>query len=203
MDKREEVLKKIGLDVLNLKNSVLAKERVQNNYLPVIGEGNYFADIMFVGEAPGKNEAETGKPFCGRAGKVLDKLLSSINISREEVYITNIVKDRPPKNRDPLPEEIEIYAPFLDRQIEVIKPKVVATLGRFSMEYIMRRYGLEREVAPISVLHGQKLEACLPVGRVGKAKSFKLVPLYHPAAAIYNQHLMSTLEEDFKVLKKL
>jgi len=193
MDKREEALENIKLDVLNLKNSVLAKERIQNNYLPVIGEGNYSADIMFVGEAPGKNEAETGKPFCGRAGKVLDKLLLSIGISREEVYITNIVKDRPPKNRDPLPEEIEIYAPFLDRQIEIIKPKVVATLGRFSMEYIMRRYGLEREVAPISVLHGQKLEA----------KSFKLVPLYHPAAAIYNQHLMSTLEEDFKVLKKL
>jgi uracil-DNA glycosylase len=103
------------------------------------------------------------------------------------------VKDRPPKNRDPLPKEIELYAPFLDRQIEIIEPKVVATLGRFSMEYVMRRYGLESELDTITSLHGKVLEG----------KDFKLVPLYHPAAAIYNQHLKSTLMEDFQVLKNL
>lgn len=193
MTGKEEALEKVAKEVLNLKVSPLYEYRVENNYLPVFGEGSVDAKIIFVGEAPGKNEAITGKPFCGRAGKVLDTLLESVDISREEVYITSIVKDRPPKNRDPKPEEIALYAPFLDKQIEIIKPKIVATLGRFAMEYVMRRYGLEREVAPISVLHGQKLEA----------KSFKLVPLYHPAAAIYNQRLLEDLKKDFKMLTTL
>jgi len=90
----------------------------------VIGEGSHFSKIMFVGEAPGRNEAKTGRPFCGAAGKILDDLLGSVAIKREDVYITNIVKDRPPQNRDPLPEEIDSYGPFLDRQIEIIQPKV-------------------------------------------------------------------------------
>jgi len=107
--------------------------------------------------------------------------------------VTNIVKDRPPGNRDPYPDEIEIYAPFLDRQIKIIKPKVVATLGRFSMQYVMNRYGLEGELSSISALHG----------KVFSAKDFKVLPLYHPAAAIYNQHLLNTLKEDFKILKTI
>ncbi len=187
MDNRDELLKKIKDEVVSLEASPLYSYRIENKYFPVIGEGNHYAKIMFVGEAPGENEAKTGRPFCGRAGKVLDFLLQSINIKRGDVYITNIVKDRPPKNRDPLPEEIEAYAPFLDRQIEIINPKVIATLGRFSMEYVMRRYGLGKEIAPISALHGRILEA----------HAFKLIPLYHPAAAIYNQHLLPILKEDF------
>lgn len=138
-----EELKKIKDEILDLKESPLYAYRVENKYFPVIGEGNHSAEIMFIGEAPGENEAKTGRPFCGRAGKVLDALLQEISIERKDVYVTNIVKDRPPGNRDPLPEEISIYAPFLNRQIEIIKPKVVATLGRFSMVYIMNRYGLE------------------------------------------------------------
>jgi len=190
MAEREEGLKKIKEEVLNLSASPLYAERVKNKYFPVIGEGSHSAAIMFVGEAPGENEAKTGRPFCGRAGKLLDSLLDSAGIKREDVYITNIVKDRPPKNRDPLPDEIAIYAPFLDRQIELIKPKVIATLGRFSMQYVMNRYGLEFELDSISKLHGQ----------IFSADKFKVVPLYHPAAAIYNQQLLSTLKEDFKVL---
>jgi uracil-DNA glycosylase len=193
MEEREELLKKIKEDVLGLVESPLYKYRIDNKYFPVIGEGNHDASIMFVGEAPGENEAKTGRPFCGRAGKVLDGLLESVGIERKDVYVTNIVKDRPPANRDPLPEEINFYAPFLDKQIEIIKPKVVAALGRFSMTYIMNRYGLEWEVGPISVIHG----------KVFNAPQFKFVPLYHPAAAIYNQQLLSTLKEDFKVLKEL
>lgn len=193
MNKIEEALKKIKDEVLSLDASPLYVERVANKYFPVIGEGSHSARIMFIGEAPGENEAKTGRPFCGRAGKVLDDLLVSIGVDRKDVYVTNIVKDRPPKNRDPLPEEISIYAPFLDRQIEAIAPEIVATLGRFSMQYVMSRYGLEKELAPISALHGKLFQA----------KNFKFVPLYHPAAAIYNQHLMSTLREDFKILKKL
>src|SRR3989344_3313374 len=193
MAEREEGLKKIKEEVLNLSVSPLYAERVKNKYFPVIGEGSHSAAIMFVGEAPGENEAKTGRPFCGRDGKLLDSLLDSAGIKREDVYITNIVKDRPPKNRDPLPDEIAIYAPFLDRQIELIKPKVIATLGRFSMQYVMNRYGLEFELDSISKLHGQ----------IFSADKFKVVPLYHPAAAIYNQHLLDTLKEDFKVLKTL
>ena len=189
----DEELKKIKDEVIALKTSPLYAERMKNKYFPVIGEGNHFAEIMFIGEAPGENEAKTGKPFCGRAGKVLDLLLVSIGIERKDVYVTNIVKDRPPKNRDPLPEEIEIYAPFLDRQIEIIGPKVIATLGRFSMQYVMNRYGLEKDLDSISKLHG----------KVFATDNFKVVPLYHPAAAIYNQHLLDTLKEDFKVLKTL
>lgn len=193
MEEREERLKKIKEDVLNLAESPLYAERVRNKYFPVIGEGSHSAEIMFVGEAPGENEAKTGRPFCGRAGKVLEELLKSVDIDRKDVYITNIVKDRPPKNRDPLPDEIALYAPFLDRQIELIRPKVIATLGRFSMQYVMNRYGLDFELDSISRIHGQ----------VFSADRFKVVPLYHPAAAIYNQQLLSTLKEDFKVLPSL
>ena len=191
MSEKGELLKKIKDEVVVLKNSPLYAYRTENSYFPVIGEGNHEAQIMFVGEAPGENEAKTGRPFCGRAGKVLEKILETVEMKREEVYITNIVKDRPPGNRDPLPDEIAVYAPFLDRQIEIIKPKVIATLGRFSMQYVMHRYGLDFELDSISKLHGQ----------VFKAPNFIFVPLYHPAAAIYNQELMKVLESDFQVLK--
>ena len=193
INEKERALKAIKDEILCLVSSPLYKERIKNKYFPVIGEGNHSAWIMFIGEAPGENEAKTGRPFCGRAGKVLDELLVSAGIERKDVYVTNIVKDRPPGNRDPLPDEIEIYAPFLDRQIEIIKPKVIATLGRFSMQYVMSRYGLEFELDSISKLHG----------KVFTTDKFKVVPLYHPAAAIYNQHLLDTLKEDFKVLKNL
>ncbi len=192
MSKTDE-LKKIKDEIVDI-NGGLADTRRKEHYFPVIGEGSHDAKIMFVGEAPGEIEAKTGRPFVGRAGKFLDELLQSINIPREKVYITNIVKDRPPKNRDPLPDEIALYAPFLDKQIEIIKPKIIATLGRFSMAYVMNRYGLDWELGPISSLHGKIFES--PNG-------FKVLPLYHPAAAIYNQHLKPELFEDFKILKTL
>jgi uracil-DNA glycosylase len=197
MSEKTEALEKIKDDVVNLQESPLYTYRTENNYFPVIGEGSHDARIMFIGEAPGENEAKTGRPFCGRAGKLLDELLASINIPRESVYITNIVKDRPQKNRDPLPDEIDLYAPFLDRQIEIIKPAIIATLGRFSMEYIMKRYGLEWELGSITNLHGKIFDTEV------NGQKVKVVPLYHPAAAIYNQHLKSTLLEDFKVLANI
>ncbi len=193
---RTEELRKIKEEVLNLKKSPLYKERVKNKVFPVIGEGDHYAKIMFIGEAPGKNEAMTGRPFCGASGKVLDKLLASIKLDRKDVYITNIVKDRPPNNRDPLPEEIEFYAPFLDRQISIIKPEVIATLGRFSMQYIMERLGLADKLKSISQLHGQSFEADTDYGKV------QIVPLYHPATALYGQDI-SVLKKDFKILKKV
>ena len=122
-------MKKIKDEVLDLKNSPLYEYRTTNNFFPVIGEGNHDADIVFIGEAPGRNEAKTGRPFCGRAGDILDELLKSVELERESIYITNIVKDRPQNNRDPLPEEIEVYGPFLDRQIEMIRKELITMIN--------------------------------------------------------------------------
>ena len=194
---RSQALKQIREEVQNLKESPLYQERVNNQTLPVIGEGSHNAQLMFVGEAPGRNEAKTGRPFCGSAGKILDDLLASIGVKREAVYITNIVKDRPPSNRDPLPEEIAIYGPFLDRQIDIIKPLIIVTLGRFSMSYIMKKSGLEDSIKPISQLHGQILEGS------SLNSPIKVVVMYHPAAAIYNPKIKEVLQKDFQILSSL
>jgi len=196
MDNRTELLHQIKEEILNGKSLPLYKERVKNKVYPVIGEGNHNAKIMFIGEAPGKNEAETGRPFCGASGRILDELLASAGITRKDVYVTNIVKDRPPMNRDPFPEEIEAYAPYLDRQIEIIRPRVIATLGRFSMAYIMNRLGLNSQLESISQMHGKILEAKTNHGSV------KIVPLYHPAVAVYNANMKEALKKDFEILKQ-
>ena len=190
-NERTVLLREVEDEIINLKKSPLCKERIKNGVFPVIGEGRHFAKIMLVGEAPGKKEAQTGRPFCGAAGKVLDELLASASMKRSDVYITNIVKDRPTLNRDPSPEEIKIYAPFLDRQILIIKPKIIATLGRFSMEYIMKKFGLESQLKPIGQLHGKAFEAEADYGKI------KIIPLYHPAVALYNRNEMQTLKNDF------
>lgn len=196
-EERKELMRQIKDEVVGLKKSPLYEFRIENKNLPVIGDGSHFSEIMFIGEAPGRNEAKTGRPFCGRAGDILNELLESVGIKREDVYITNIVKDRPPKNRDPLPEEIKIYGPFLDRQIEIIKPKVIATLGRYAMGYVMKNFDLESELLPISQMHGKVFEAKASYGNI------KIVPLYHPAVAVYNSHTKDQLKKDFGVLKEL
>jgi uracil-DNA glycosylase family 4 len=195
-EERFEKLKEIRDELLNFKKSPLYEYRTKNKYFPVVGEGSHMAHIMFIGEAPGKNEAETGRPFCGASGRLLDQMLASIEINRPDVYITNIVKDRPPENRDPTPSEIELYAPFMDRQIEIIQPKVIATLGRFSMDYVMRRLGIGSQISSISNMHGKEFEAETDYGKV------MIVPLYHPAVALYNGSNKQTLLDDFQVLKK-
>ncbi len=192
---RTELLRQIKDEVINLKTSPLYRERIKNKVFPVIGEGSHHAKIMFIGEAPGRNEAETGRPFCGAAGKILDELLASVGIDRKDIYITNIVKDRPPFNRDPLPEEIRIYGPFLDRQIEIIQPEVIATLGRFSMDYIMKKFRLENQLKSISQMHGKIFETDTSYGKI------KIIPLYHPAVAIYNGTTKDILMKDFQILK--
>ncbi len=194
---RAAELEKIKNEVVGLKESPLYVERVKNNVYPVIGEGDHLASIMFVGEAPGKNEAATGKPFCGASGRILDELLASIELERQSVYVTNIVKDRPTDNRDPIPTEIEIYAPFLDRQIDIIQPKIIATLGRFSMVYVMKKFNLETKIEPISKMHGRSFEAMASYGPI------HIVPLYHPAVALYNGSTKVELLKDFKVLASL
>lgn len=191
----DEQLQQIKQEVIDLTISPLYAERVKNNVFPVIGEGSHTAKIMFVGEAPGKNEAATGRPFCGAAGKVLDQLLTSVNLVRSNVYITNLVKDRPTDNRDPLPEEIALYAPFLDRQIEIIQPNVLVTLGRFSMAYLMTKFGLADKLQPISKMHGQLFHAKAVYGEI------ILLPMYHPAAALYNGSLRDVMVKDIQQLK--
>lgn len=191
---KRDAIRQIRDEVLALSSAPLFAYRTENGYQPVIGEGSVDARIMLIGEAPGRNEAKTGKPFCGAAGKTLDTLLASIGIPRESVYITNIVNDRPQENRDPTPEEIAAYGPFLDRQIAVIAPRVIVTLGRYSMQYVMRKFGLEAILEPISRAHGKNYEAQASYGPI------HIVPQYHPAAAIYNRALIPTLAEDFKTI---
>ncbi len=212
--RRSEAMKIIYDELVALKGP-LAEERRTNKVFPVIGEGSLVAKLMFIGEAPGKKEAATGKPFCGASGKFLSELLASIGVAREDVYITNIVKDRPTDNRDPSPEEIAEYGPFLDKQLEIIRPKGIITLGRFSMQYIMNKLGLELELGAISKLHGKVFYAKVAwddrgdkVASDKKAAScdehlgeVAVIPLYHPAAALYNGGMRGTLAEDFKVIK--
>ncbi|MBI2046052.1 MAG: uracil-DNA glycosylase [Parcubacteria group bacterium] len=196
-ESKTEQLRAIRDEVWNLTDSSLYKYRKQNNYYPVLGDGSHDAKIMFIGEAPGEKEALSGRPFCGAAGKMLDTLLESIGLLRADVYITNIVKDRPQDNRDPIPEEIALYAPFLNRQIEIIRPRVIATLGRYSMKYIFEHLGLASALKPISVLHGASFEGKTAYGAV------TLIPLYHPAVALYNGSMRGTLKNDFKIIKKI
>lgn len=190
-------MKKIRDELFELKESPLFEYRTQNKFFPVVGEGSHDAKIMFVGEAPGRNEAKTGRPFCGAAGKVLDELLDSVKIPRKDVYITNIVKDRPPENRDPKPEEIEIYGPLLDRQIEIIRPKIICALGRYAMGYIMQKFGLDLQIELIGKAHGKAFDAKASYG------SIKIVILYHPCVAVYNYSKIDDLKKDFEILKNL
>lgn len=146
----------------------------------VFGTGNPDADIVFIGEAPGKNEDLQGEPFVGAAGRFLNEMLVTIGLRREDIYITNIVKYRPPGNRDPLPEEKAAFLPYLEKQLEIIKPKLIVTLGRHSMDVLLP--GLK-----ISQVHGE------PKRYHGNV----YLPLFHPAAALYNGGLRQTLVDDF------
>ena len=153
----------------------------------VVGEGSLSADIMFIGEAPGYNEDKQGRPFVGKAGKILDELLNSVGLKREEIYITNILKCRPPGNRDPLPEEIKACTPYLDEQIEMIDPRKICTLGNFATDYILTSFGLKSE--NIGRIHGKIFKA---------SETLDIIPLYHPAVAVYNPNMRPILIEDFK-----
>jgi DNA polymerase len=157
----------------------------------VFGAGNPHADVMFVGEAPGFHEDKQGIPFVGQAGKLLDRLLAGVELRREDVYIANVLKCRPPGNRDPQPDEIESCEPHLFRQIELIEPKVIATLGNFATKLLSGRpLGITR-------VHGQEQ----PLTIAGR--SVLLYPLYHPAAALYTPAMLKVLEADFARLPEL
>jgi len=156
----------------------------------VMGDGNPDADIIFIGEAPGKKEDETGLPFVGAAGKFLDQMLDAAGMERADVFITSIVKYRPPNNRDPSPAEKAAFLPYLLRQIEVIQPKIIAPLGRHGMEYFLP--GVK-----IGDIHGQVQTIELD------GKDIVVMPLFHPAAALYNGRLRQTLIDDFLKVPEL
>jgi DNA polymerase len=178
----EEELKQIAKEVSVCTRCALHHSRK----LAVPGEGPVNAQVMFIGEGPGFHENEQGRPFVGAAGKFLDELLASINMKRSDVFIGNVVKCRPPGNRDPLPEELEACREYLERQIQAINPKVIVTLGRYSMAHFLPN-------AKISSVHGQAF----------KVKGRLVVAMYHPAAALHQQSLRSTVEQDFARLPEL
>lgn len=165
-----------------------------NTHHAVPGEGSHRASLMLIGEAPGKQEDLSGRPFVGRAGRLLEDLLSGIGLSRDDVFITNIVKHRPPGNRDPLPEEIRACSPYLGEQIRNVGPKVIVTLGRHSSRYILSFLPVEFDrITEIrgGVYHG-----------VIFGHSVSLIPTLHPAAALYNPGYREALEEDFRVIER-
>ncbi len=162
---------------------------------PVPGEGNLDAAVMLVGEAPGRWEDEKGRPFVGAAGKLLDRLLALAGLRREEVYIANVLKCRPPGNRDPRPEEVEACTPFLDRQIEIIRPKVIVTLGRHSTKYLFSKAGLTFK--KMGDVRGHVYEVELLGLKV------LLIPTLHPASALYNPSYRSILESDFDFIGRV
>jgi len=179
MSKRDEELEEIAAQVRKCTRCPLYQSATHG----VPGEGPANAEIMMIGEGPGYNEDKQGRPFVGAAGHFLDDLLASINLKRSDIFITNVVKHRPPNNRDPFPEEIEACRIWLDQQIELIRPKVIVTISRFAMA---RWFPNEK----ISAIHG-------------KARRFGnllVVPMFHPAAALHNQSLRPVLEADFKKL---
>ncbi len=180
------MIKQVAMDELRVRiieQDICPELRMQATQL-VMGDGNLDADIVFIGEAPGKNEDEQGIPFVGAAGKFLNEMLAAANMERGEIYITNIVKYRPPNNRDPLPDEKKAFWPYLLKQLQIIDPKVVVTLGRHSMEYFLPGKF-------ISKIHGQPKRI-----KFGN-HTLIVVPLYHPAAALYNGSMRQVLIDDF------
>lgn len=175
-----EQLQRLKLAMQEDKNLPLRKTATQL----VFGEGNPDAEIYFLGEAPGYYEDQKGRPFVGQAGKLLDQLIESIGLKREDVYISNIVRFRPPQNRDPLPEEIKAFEPYVDQEIKIINPKIIVTLGRFSMNKFLPG-------AKISLVHGQIKNI------FWNGKNMTLIPMYHPAAALRSETVMKQIKEDF------
>jgi uracil-DNA glycosylase len=188
-----EMLKAVEKEILENKDLPLTESAINL----VFGKGNPGANIMFVGEAAGKREDEQGLPFVGAAGKNLDSLLEKVGLSLDDVYVTNILKYRPPENRDPLLEEIMEHTPYLLKQISIIKPKVICSLGNYATKFFLAGGDVEgMKIQPgITSVHG-KIKVVELLGM-----KIKLIPLFHPAAIIYNRSLISEWEKDLEIVK--
>jgi DNA polymerase len=179
---KQKIYEELSLEIQKCQKCRLCETAIQ----VVVGDGSLDAKIIFIGEAPGKNEDEQGKPFVGRAGKLLTSLIEELGMKREDVWIGNIIKHRPPKNRDPKPDEIDACRDFLTKQIEIIKPQVIITLGRFSFNYFV----------PDGKITSER-------GKLIDIGSFKVFPVYHPAAALRNKKFLNTLKDDFSKLSEI
>ena len=180
------------------KNLIKETEIYKNCKNIVIGKGNQNADILFVGEAPGKKEDEQGIPFVGAAGKNLNKLLDSCDLSLNDIYITNILKCRPPKNRNPSNKEIENHTPYLLKQIKEINPKIICSLGNYATKFFLSHGEIKemKNQPGITEIHGKPID----IEFIGT--KIKLIPLFHPAAIIYNRKLLDEWKKDIKIIKK-
>ncbi len=165
----------------------------------VIGKGNENADILFIGEAPGKNEDLQGFPFVGGAGKNLNKMLQTISLTLDDIYIANILKCRPPENRDPKPDEIKVCTPWLIQQIKAINPKVICPLGNYATKFILAQCNPDnmKSIGTITAIHGKEVNVLF------EGQSFRVIPLFHPAALIYNRKLIPVMDEDLKTVAKV
>jgi len=186
-----EKLENLKKNVINCKKCDLYRTRTNS----VFGNGKNDSEIFFIGEAPGRNEDKQGLPFVGRAGKILDELLDSINIDRNDVYISNIIKCRPPKNRNPKKSEIDICSKYLNDQLDIIKPKLIIPLGNYASMFILEKFGYK--VDKISNIHGKIFPYESKYGEI------KIIAMYHPAAVIYNPNKKEILFRDFKNIKKV
>jgi len=190
MSTNQSLLDAIAQQILNCRKCPLHKTRKN----PVPGEGNPQAKIMFIGEAPGYWEDVKGKPFVGAAGKFLDTLIAILNLSRKDIFITNVLKCRPPKNREPSPNEVQQCTPYLDKQIRIIQPKFIITLGNYSTGYILSKAGLPFN--GITQAHGKFYETTILDLHV------TVFPTFHPAAGLYSGRYKKLLQQDFQLLKK-
>jgi len=186
---KKEFLDAVATEIIVCTKCPLWKTR--KNAVP--GEGNSESPVMFIGEAPGQSEDIKGKPFVGAAGKFLETLLSEIGLSRDDVFICNIVKCRPPRNREPMPNEIQTCTPYLDRQINIIKPKIIVTLGNYSTEYIFSKANMPFN--GITQAHGKFYQATI------LDMQLTIFPTFHPAAALYSAKYKEALQHDFQLLK--
>ncbi|HLC64660.1 MAG TPA: uracil-DNA glycosylase [Candidatus Nanoarchaeia archaeon] len=179
---RQRILKELKCPLKDSANSL------------VFGKGNPNAEIMFIGEAPGEQEDLQGIPFVGAAGRELDKLLRSINLTLDDVYVANILKYRPPQNRNPTDEEIGSHTPYLIEQIKIIKPKIIITLGNFATKFVLGDFKPEnmKKIGGITFLHGRAVKKTID------GVEFSVFPVYHPAAILHNPNLRKELEEDFR-----
>jgi DNA polymerase len=190
MDKKQRELDTLKKKII--RDNICPGLKAQATQL-VFGDGSPDSNVVFIGEAPGKNEDLKGLPFVGAAGKFLDEMLETIGLKRTDVYITNIVKYRPPGNRDPLPEEKKAFLPYLRAQLEIIKPKLIVTLGRHSMNCFLPDL-------QISAIHGQPKRVTIASDKLKGGMKVVIMPLFHPAAALYNGQMRSTLIEDFSLI---
>jgi len=183
-------MKNVSEEILSCCRCGLCEGRLN----PVVGEGNLDSKAVLIGEAPGRWEDRAGRPFVGAAGRLLDRLLNKIDIRREEVYISNVLKCRPPNNRRPRTEEIKACSIHLKKQLDIIDPRIIAPMGNSATGYFMKRLGLK----PINIglIHGEQIEP-------EKSSRVVLFPLYHPAAALYNKDLEKVLEKDFFALRSV